>query len=76
MNFNDQYCEYPPCVQKIGHTAKVCHEIMKRCRYRGCNDQRGHRKECHFKPENRQAYGTLTYNLKMLEDQCEGCVKS
>ena len=43
---------------KIGHTVKVCHELMKRCRISDCNNQRGHRKECHFRPENRQAYGT------------------
>ena len=57
-NFGDLYCEYPPCIQKTGHTVKVCHELMKRCRFSDCNNQRGHRTDCHFRPENRQAYGT------------------
>ena len=31
--------------------------MMKRCRLKVCNNQRGHRKECHFYPEGRREYG-------------------
>ena len=56
-NKEELRCEYPPCIDKQGHVTKVCHELTKRCRLRVCEDQRGHRKKSHFKPDGIMAYG-------------------
>ena len=69
--FEDLWCNYPPCTQKMGHTAKVCHELMKKCYLRVCNNQRGHRKECHFNPEGRPKYGAGEAGAEELRREFE-----